>query len=813
MAYTKQKPNALDAQRLRALKNLEELALTAIDDTPAISSKFQEVRNSWWRQWEIYARNILQLDDPDDIWIQLCQHNPHAQRICQSFLIHYVENATEYRVALGPEERVECRLVQSTVTMLEVWKGLVQEVDARVLKRKRSEDRQNRLTWTLRWSNGAERGNGPVYEISLWITNELTEKYQLTRKQTFTKVEATSEDIMVVLRELWTRAEDIPCSPSERHAFHGTVLLGGLGFRPQCIAEFPYNQVAIAVVRHPENRSLREIVAKIKIIQNKQRTNKVYKKQNDTLSFYVRFVPCQAICLLTLILARALHDNAFETPFASFAEILQRPNLEDVDYISLKWKPEFEKKKIFPLTYHRYWELWTRTWFVAGSRNNVRPYSMRVGAGGRLDGPLTPAVRNYVLSHSTNTFENSYQPHLVREDLFSVAFGVPPGDTSALFDQLCRSTLQRDKNAPIYPTPEDLRSFEQRRDVQELRAQQAASKKCSGNSKETQRITSKIQSLIRTCSRLAVERDRKAYFDEVDRLRASGISTINLPVVSPNPVRHVHLKSVTAAVHIGRLLHPGDRPPEVTQTVGGLLVSFLASRFAEVEERAPTMDPPPDTETGSRCLLCPAEAMVTFSRRSNLSRHHASQHLARSFQQVFPCPECRQQGMEDYYVDGPQDWSSHVERVHGLIHTPTLRQPTPGKQPKSSKERSARCLLCEMSLFPGGSFSRHVNKTHSVLFEEPFPCPECNRGGVEKVITSFSAWLDHTSSVHGHDGKTGDLIPWDAIPPREAKRKRKLEAFARDGDVIKPTVKRRPATERMCDDELIDPILIATHRS
>ncbi|KAM7210221.1 hypothetical protein V8F06_014393 [Rhypophila decipiens] len=391
----------------------------------------------------------------------------------------------------------------------------------------------------------------------------------------------------------------------------------------------------------------------------------------SSLSFYVRFVPCQTICLLTFILARALHDDAFETSFASFAEILQRPNLEDVDHISLKWKPEFQNKKIFPLTYHHYWELWTRTWFVAGTRNSVRPF------------------------------------------------------------------------------------------------------------------TSKIQALIRICSRLAVERDRKAYFDEVDRLRASGISTINLPVVSPNPVRHVHSNSVTAAVHIGRLLHPGDRPPELTQTVGGLLVSFLASRFAEVEDRAPTITPPPPPP-GHRNWV-----MVTFSRRSNLSRHHASQHLPQSFQQVFPCPECRQQGMEDYYVVGPQDWSSHVERVYGLIHTPNLRQPAPGKQPKSSKERSVRCLICEMSLFPGGCFSRHVNKTHSVLFKEPFPCPECSRGGVEKIITSFSAWLDHTSSVHGHDGTTGDLITWQAIPPREAKGKRKIDVFAHDGDVPKPTVKRR----------------------
>lgn len=100
-------------------------------------------------------------------------------------------------------------------------------------------------------------------------------------------------------------------------------------------------------------------------------------------------MPCRTICLLTRIISRALADDAFDPPFASFTEILERPNLEEaVDYVPLKWKPEFEEKEIFPLSYHRFWVLWNRVWFVAGNRDSVRPYAMRVGSGGRLDGEI-----------------------------------------------------------------------------------------------------------------------------------------------------------------------------------------------------------------------------------------------------------------------------------------------------------------------------------------------------------------------------------------------------------------------------------------
>ncbi|TDZ19231.1 hypothetical protein Cob_v007580 [Colletotrichum orbiculare MAFF 240422] len=70
--------------------------------------------------------------------------------------------------------------------------------------------------------------------------------------------------------------------------------------------------------------------------------------------------------------------------------------------------------------------LWTRQqsidfparyYFFYYSLYNL-PYAMRVGAGGRLDGPLTS-----ILSNRSWVFEKSYQPRYIRENLARVAYG------------------------------------------------------------------------------------------------------------------------------------------------------------------------------------------------------------------------------------------------------------------------------------------------------------------------------------------------------------------------------------------------------
>lgn len=98
------------------------------------------------------------------------------------------------------------------------------------------------------------------------------------------------------------------------------------------------------------------------------------------------FVPTSSLCVASLVLARAIQEDAFDPSFATVDEIFDRPNLESVDFIPLKWKQKFNSQPIFPIVYKTLNELWHRTLLVAGFRNHSRLYSLRVGAGARFDG-------------------------------------------------------------------------------------------------------------------------------------------------------------------------------------------------------------------------------------------------------------------------------------------------------------------------------------------------------------------------------------------------------------------------------------------
>ena len=91
-------------------------------------------------------------------------------------------------------------------------------------------------------------------------------------------------------------------------------------------------------------------------------------------------------------------------------------------------------------------------------------------------GVLSDALRNYILSNTTQVFQRNYQPKRVRDDLMKLAFGSMTGQNDYLFQSLRNMSLRRDANAPIDPTPDDLREFEQRKDVSDFRAPIEAAK-------------------------------------------------------------------------------------------------------------------------------------------------------------------------------------------------------------------------------------------------------------------------------------------------------------------------------------------------
>lgn len=113
-----------------------------------------------------------------------------------------------------------------------------------------------------------------------WIKAS-AEDLGLRREQSFVKKEATPEDIAVVLKTLWLRAEDIPCSPVVRLAFHGVVLLSGLGgFRPGVLMSLKYSQVALDLVVDPKDGQTRLVIT-FTLYQNKQRVDVIRQDQSN----------------------------------------------------------------------------------------------------------------------------------------------------------------------------------------------------------------------------------------------------------------------------------------------------------------------------------------------------------------------------------------------------------------------------------------------------------------------------------------------------------------------------------------------------
>ena len=72
---------------------------------------------------------------------------------------------------------------------------------------------------------------------------------------------------------------------------------------------------------------------------------------------------------------------------------------------------------------------------------------------------LTSALRNFIISHTTDVYENNYMTERVREDLARCRFKGFAGKNDPLYDILRDLSVQNDPGAPIDPTPEQKRSI------------------------------------------------------------------------------------------------------------------------------------------------------------------------------------------------------------------------------------------------------------------------------------------------------------------------------------------------------------------
>lgn len=355
-------------------------------------------------------------------------------------------------------------------------------------------------------------------------------------------------------------------------------------------------------------------------------------------------------------------------------------------------------------------------------------------------------------------FENSYQSQHIKEDLAGISFshlGGSSGD-EALFRVLRNASLTRDELAPVDPTAEDLAGeagFEQRRDIQEMRAELRAAMDSATRTNGSHRIAD----AVKTLSRLAVQQRREVYFAEVDRRRGLGLSTDDLGE-KPAAVQ-------TPATRVGKFLRlgceqQGKAKAGPQHAFASLLLDLFQNRLSPQSEQTVVAQPsskisdgtePPELEQGTKfqCLLC-LEGFVT---KGSLTRHHGRKHLYESFKKAFLCPECQRLRLECYMVRSATAWSNHVETFHGGNHAPNL--------PREIKiwhvaEFRARCLICSKHFRAGQGFAKHMTKhKRDGTFDKPFQCSECPEN---TWVDGLAAWVDHSNRSHGGCSKSGAVI-------------------------------------------------------
>lgn len=199
----------------------------------------------------------------------------------------------------------------------------------------------------------------------------------LKRTQGFVKKEAMREDIALLLITLWRRAEDILYDPLTRISFHGMLLLTVIdGFRPGVLENIKYRQVCLDIICDPTTQEKR-LVSIFTLHQNKQRPYVIRQDQKNVyipgfgsisvpcifidscrLEFSIALVPYGIFCPTSLVIARAISDDAFDPSFNLVYMLFHRPLFEErTKCIQLHWKNALLDKPIFPITYNRFWQL------------------------------------------------------------------------------------------------------------------------------------------------------------------------------------------------------------------------------------------------------------------------------------------------------------------------------------------------------------------------------------------------------------------------------------------------------------------------
>ena len=83
-------------------------------------------------------------------------------------------------------------------------------------------------------------------------------------------------------------------------------------------------------------------------------------------NFSTTLTPYPLLCFTPLVAVLRIHFKAFEDDMTSVDDLLNRPNLEDVDYIPIKWKDKMLDSLILPMSWPVFIRIFRRCLLVDG---------------------------------------------------------------------------------------------------------------------------------------------------------------------------------------------------------------------------------------------------------------------------------------------------------------------------------------------------------------------------------------------------------------------------------------------------------------
>lgn len=373
------------------------------------------------------------------------------------------------------------------------------------------------------------------------------------------------------------------------------------------------------------------------------------------------------------------------------------------------------------------------------------------------------------MNHSTAVFERSYQAVHTQVPLAQLTFGNLAGEDSDLIKWTSSVLSRCDANAPVHILQEKYNEWHKRNDMRLLdKAIRAAAPGLQ--KKKLQERKRYILSCLET---LQLAKDRKAYFEKVDRIRGKRENPASeLERESKMaPRKQKPMPSCKTAMRISLELQRSSSEPIVDT-----LVRYLRGE-------------PDDAETAQlakyACILCTPRK--SFATEWNLARHTDELHKE-YLSKTFHCPECRQQGKRQE-VTGAPAWARHLDECHKELGIPKPRS--------NSSQRQPCCPWCQKG-FTAFGFLRHYNKKHQGNYSFPFDCPICKRGAVPKltVLANDDAWCRHL--IDSHAG--GEFQPY-AFFPEDLQCLKKESRDSQSGAAISPGLKRNAHSDFVADEK------------